>query len=118
MARQVRSTELKFHLDVLVEKKADNEWEAHCLQLDLIAEGTTAQVAFNHVLNAIDVQIRTCIENNNLGNLYFPAPKEVWDRLAYARGAIESCKYDRKIRPLPAGVNNYDGMEVDRFCYA
>lgn len=117
MARQARPTELNFHLDVLVERKAAAEWEAHCLQLDLIAEGATAQIAFNHLLNVIDVQIRTCIDNDNLDNLFFPAPKEVWDRLASAKSAAQGCTYDREIRPLPARVNDFRGMEVDRFCY-
>ena len=112
-----KPTEMKFHLDLLVERAADG-WQAHCLQLDLVAEGKTADEAINDLLNVIDVQIRTCLQNGNIANLYFPAPKEAWGKLAQARAASKGCKFKREERPLPDKWNEYERMEVDQYCYA
>ena len=113
-----RKRELTFHLDVLVERKSPALWVAHCLQLDLVAEAATSKAAFEELLNLVDAQIRTCVENDNLDNLYFPAPKEVWNKLAQIKRAAGSCRYERRLRPAPIDIDSYDRMEVDQFCYA
>ena len=119
MATRDTKGEATLHLDVLVMRKGPAHWVAHCLQLDLVAEGPTARVAFDDLLNCIDVQVRTCIETDNLDNLYFPAPREAWNKLAEIKKAREeSWQYKRVPRPIPARMDPYDSMEVDQFCYA
>ena len=109
---------LSLHLNVLVERQEDGSFLAHCLELDLVAEGSTSETAFSELLGLIDVQIRTCIDNDNLQNLFFPAPKEVWEKLLRARNETAHCRYERLERALPGRMSQFDRIEVDQFCFA
>lgn len=78
---------ISLQMNVLVEGQTDGTYLAHCLELDLVAEGGTPQAACDELLNVVDVQVRTCVENDNLENLFFPAPQEVWRKLGRAIGS-------------------------------
>ena len=80
---------LSLSFNVLVERQEDGSFVAHCAELDLVAEAGSEQEACAELLNVIDVQIRTCLENDNLENLYFPAPREVWQKLGRAQQRCE-----------------------------
>jgi len=107
---------LSLRLNVLVERQPDGQYLAHCLELDLVAEGSTPDEACSELLNAIDVQVRTCIQNDNMANLFFPAPKEVWAKL----GAIQArCSPTRKTsrRRVRDDHQTFRDVKVDQFCY-
>ena len=67
------------HLDVLMEK--DGEYFiAHCLDLDIVAQGKTSKEAKEELVELINDQIDFAV-SNNLGELIVhPAPKEYWIR--------------------------------------
>jgi hypothetical protein len=67
-----------FKFRILI-KKQDNLWVAHCLELDLVAADPTKEVAEKNIISIIREQIRYCIVNDNMENLFRNAPKEVWD---------------------------------------
>ena len=67
-----------FVFSVLLKKQADL-WVAHCLELDLVAASPSMQEAETDLLSIIDEQVRYCITNNNMENLFHDAPREVWD---------------------------------------
>lgn len=74
----------KWNFDAIIYREGE-EFIAHCLQLDIVAQAKTAEQAKRDLLDLIHVQIETAIENDNLKNLYFPAPKRYWDMLATAK---------------------------------
>lgn len=108
---------LSLHLNVLIERQSNGVFLAHCLELDLLAEGKTSEQAFEDLLNVVDVQIRTCVDNDNLDNLFFPAPKEAWNKLVRVQ-QVAGCQFSRTQRSLPKRIRNFENVEVDQFCYA
>jgi hypothetical protein len=59
-------------------KKEDGIFVAHCLELDIVATGDTLIQAQKDIVALICAQIDYAFSNDNLENLYHPAPKEVW----------------------------------------
>ncbi len=101
-----------FEFHILVHKQDNDVYIAHCLELDLVAEADTAETACDELQDIIDTQIRTCIENDNLENLFFPAPPEVWAK--FGRAQVEG-KPERVKRELKASNTN---IELQQTCYA
>ena len=66
-------------------KKHEDLWVAHCLELDLVVAAPTREEAESDILSIIDEQVRYCITNNNMENLFRDAPKEVWDEFSVGR---------------------------------
>lgn len=106
---------MSLRLNVLVEQQADGAYLAHCLELDLVAQAGSSREACEELLNVIDVQIRTCLQNDNLENLFFPAPKEVWEKLGRAQ---TRCKQETLHRVIPAEGMKFRAVELDQYCYA
>lgn len=104
-----------FRLSALVERQGDDLYLAHCLELDLVAEGSSPEEACQELFDVIDVQIRTCIENDNLENLFVPAPKDVWERF----GRVQThCRQERLRHRIPTKDGITREVEVDQYCYA
>ena len=73
-----------FVFSILLRKEEDL-WIAHCLELDLVAAAPNREEAESDILSIIDEQVRYCITNNNMENLFRDAPKEVWDEFRACR---------------------------------
>ena len=67
------------HLDVLMEKDGQY-FIAHCLDLDLVAQGKTFEEAKKELIELINDQIDFAVDNNLEELLVHPAPKEYWIR--------------------------------------
>lgn len=102
-------------LNVLVEGQPDATYLAHCLELDLVAEGATPSDACQRLLDVIAVQVQTCLENDNLENLFFPAPKDVWERFGRVQ---DRCTQKRLSHRIPPTGRMRREVEVDQYCYA
>lgn len=63
--------------NVLV-KKAAGEYIAHCLELDIVTTADNLEQAKKDIGDLIMAQIDYAFTNDNLANLYRPAPAEVW----------------------------------------
>lgn len=61
-------------------KKEDDIIIAHCLELDIVATADTFKEAENDILDLIAAQVSYAFSNDNLENLYHPAPSEVWQQ--------------------------------------
>ena len=59
-------------------------WIAHCLEFDLIGDGSTKQEAFKMLARAISIQVEQSFRSGNPMNLFTPAPPEY--QVKYARG--------------------------------
>jgi len=66
-------------------KFEDGIWVAHCLELDIVATGNTPDQAASDIKDLIVAQVSCALSNNNMSNLYHPAPKEVWDEFRTAK---------------------------------
>jgi hypothetical protein len=51
---------------------------AHCLELDIVATSPTLEGVEIDIMSLITAQIEYAFKNDNLDNLYHPAPPEVW----------------------------------------
>ena len=53
-------------------------WLAHCLELDIVAEGTTSAAAVKDLLDLCLLQIDVAGEEGDLESIFRPAPPEIW----------------------------------------
>ena len=54
----------------------DGVWLAHCLELDIVAEGTDLQDALRSLMSLCDLQITTALEEGDIAAIFRPAPPE------------------------------------------
>ena len=53
-------------------------WFAHCLELDLVAEGKSPKESLRDVLGLCATQIDVAVEAGDLASIFRPAPPEYW----------------------------------------
>jgi predicted RNase H-like HicB family nuclease len=70
-------TETSMVFNVLIKKEMDL-FVAHCLELDIVATGKTLDEAKGDLKDLIEAQVECAFANNNLDNLFRPAPSEAW----------------------------------------
>lgn len=68
-----------FHLDILLYRETEG-WAAHCLQLDLVEIAASENEAFEAIVDVVRAHIEYAIENDNMENVFSPAPADVWKR--------------------------------------
>lgn len=73
-----------FRLNIMVHEE-NNEFVAHCLEMDLVATNTTQKKVVNDVVDLIKAQITYAIENGNENYLLRSAPFEVWEKIRTAQ---------------------------------
>jgi hypothetical protein len=56
----------------------DRWWIAHCLELDLVAEGKTPREAIKDLVELACTQIEAAIDEGDLESVFRPAPAEIW----------------------------------------
>ena len=64
---------------VLVKKEGDM-WVAHCLELDIVTTARSLDAVKADMNDLIAAQVDYAFCNDNLENLYRPAPPEVWKK--------------------------------------
>ena len=116
MPNASRGATLRMHLNALVEAQPGGTYLAHCLELDLVAEGASPHDACDELLNLIEVQIRTCVENDNLEHLFFRAPEADWEKLERLRGMMQPHTHRRTIAAQTGRCKKE--VELNEFCYA
>jgi hypothetical protein len=94
----------KLDLRGVVYREGD-AWIAHCLELDIVAEGPNAEAAMNDLLDLCAFQIDTAIENNDLESIFRPAPAKYWNLFYSAR------LRKRLPKVLRPGVGKFDARE-------
>ncbi|MGO8688871.1 MAG: hypothetical protein ACLQLG_04500 [Thermoguttaceae bacterium] len=62
-------------------------WIAHCLELDLVAEGPTPASAFQDLRELSTSQIEAAKKMGNLESIFRAAPPEIWAMFFRARRA-------------------------------
>ena len=59
-------------------KEEEDYFLAHCLELDIVATSDSISDVKDDILSLIKTQIEYAFRNNNLDNLFKPAPQETW----------------------------------------
>ena len=78
-----KKTRIRLGFNVLVYQE-DSWWIAHCLEMDLPAEGASPLQALENLTGLMDFQITTALEGGNLASIFAPAPPELWRAYATA----------------------------------
>jgi predicted RNase H-like HicB family nuclease len=82
--------------------KEDRWWLAHCLELDIVAEGDTPESALESCLELCDLQIRTAMEENDLQSIFRPAPPKLWDMYWRTTTSLPSAQLPKEIQRFEA----------------
>jgi predicted RNase H-like HicB family nuclease len=64
--------ELRIPLRAVFYRESDS-WIAHCLEFDLVGDGSTREEALQSLSDAIGCQLDATLENRNAANLFSPA---------------------------------------------
>jgi hypothetical protein len=100
------SKNLQIELRVVTYRE-DGVWLAHCLELDIVAEGKSSRKAVKDVIDLCVLQIKTAIEENDLPSVIRPAPPEIWTM-------FYSAKKKKRLKPAERGpVKEIDERELE-----
>ena len=58
----------------------DEEWVAHCLDLDLVETGATVDAAIASLVGAVQTQLWYARTHDNFAFLFQPAPLKTWQQ--------------------------------------
>lgn len=70
--------QMSFRATVLRE---GGEWVAHCLDLDIVSTGSSAEEAMDQLADAVGTQLWYAREHDNYQHLFRPAPEDAWRKL-------------------------------------
>jgi predicted RNase H-like HicB family nuclease len=70
-------------------KKVDGIFIAHCLELDIVATGSSLEEVKKEIWELVMAQVSYAFSNDNLSYLYHSAPKEVWEEFYKCKRYIE-----------------------------
>jgi predicted RNase H-like HicB family nuclease len=56
----------------------NGDWIAHCLEMDLVADGETPMKAIQQLRTTIDFQISSVLLTGNLESLFSRAPSDIY----------------------------------------
>ena len=115
--KRILSTHKSIKLNVLVYEE-DNEWIAHCLQMDIVTTNTTKESVQDDIVDLIRAHLVFAIENNNIGNIFKSAPPEDWEK--YFNSRASECNVRKLYIPLPRRDENIKSNPVKEveFCFA
>ena len=84
-------------------------WIAHCLEMDVVAEGDSAFEAISSVVELCGIKIEEAMRDGNLRSIFRSAPPEIWE--LYAR-AKTFRKPPGKTIPMPSRVSRFDARSL------
>lgn len=73
----VASNPIEIDLRALVYQEAD-WWIAHCLEMDIVAEGMTPREAMRSLDDLCGLQVKVALAEGGLESVFRPAPPDVW----------------------------------------
>jgi predicted RNase H-like HicB family nuclease len=68
---------VKISLSAIIYRE-DDTWLAHCLEMDIVAEGETPGKAWRDLDDLCKLQINIALEEGDLESIFRPAPSEIW----------------------------------------
>jgi hypothetical protein len=70
-------------------KEDEDMFIAHCLELDIVATADSVKQAQKDIIALVCAQVDFAFSNNNLDNLYHPAPVEIWKEFFACKEQVE-----------------------------
>ncbi len=91
----------------------DGVWIAHCLELDIVAEGTDAKDAVDSLISLCDLQITTAMEEGDIESIFRAAPPEVWKMFATAKAKVPAKnKKNQHSKGFEAPVDRFEARQL------
>ncbi len=104
MAELLRTNkDISFTVNVLT-KSEDGMFTAHCLELDIVAVADTLDNVQKEIVSLVCAQIDYAFSNDNIDNLFNPAPPEAWQELYKCKEQTErkyAIKSDKAFGKVP-----------------
>jgi hypothetical protein len=88
-------------------KKEDEMFIAHCMELDIVATGSSVDETTQDMIDLIIAQLKYAFLNDNLDHLYRPAPPEVWREFYLCKESPEEIEIQL---PLPSKTDSPQGF--------
>ena len=77
---------VRVELSAVIYRDPDSErWIAHCLQMDVVAEGDSANAASTTLMELCDMQIEACLAEGDIEGIFRFAPRDAWTRYAMSK---------------------------------
>lgn len=97
-------------------KKEDNLYIAHCLELDIVTASDDVDKLKDDIIDLLTAQLDYAFNNDNIENLYKPAPLEVWREYFKCEKAVE---IKHKIKPKTANKDYiFPHFLISKNCYS
>lgn len=87
--------------------REEKHWIAHCLELDVVAEGKSQGQALSDLIDLCDFQIRVALEESDLESIFRPAPPQAWKMFTMG----ESIRLPRKKAAMQ--VHRFEARELE-----
>lgn len=87
----------------------DENWIAHCLELDLIGHGDDKKTALEMLNEAIRIQVEFSLENNDWTNFFNPADSEFLQKFAEGQDIAEGFL---QLQHKPRDEVSFDRLEA------
>jgi hypothetical protein len=111
---QKTGSNLSINLSAIVYNEG-GEWIAHCLELDIVAEGKDAKDAIESLVSLCDFQIKVALQEGDLQSIFRPAPPEVWQMFS---SGTDKCVSERTQKKQPCFEAPVDRFEARRLAFA
>ena len=116
------ATASRMVFNVLIKKDEDTGiWLAHCLELDIVAEGEGKKQVEDDLLDLVMAQFDYAMVHDNMDHFYRPAPQDVWREFfgCQLREELER-KFESRLGLKEAGPESFvtTTCSPDEFRYA
>jgi hypothetical protein len=105
-------SKLRINLSAIVYRE-DDGWLAHCLELDIVAEGKDGDDAIRSLISLCDLQIKVALEEGDLESIFRPAPPEIWKLFSLGKEKRTSeKKRTRSMDRFSTPVGRFEAREM------
>jgi predicted RNase H-like HicB family nuclease len=110
-----RARNLRVSLRVVFYVEGES-WVAHCLEFDLVGDGSTKEEALEALSVAIAIQVNASLEFNNPANLFTPADGEFFQK--YAEGVdVADGELTVRMNRLRSSTPIIEAVEAREYTY-
>jgi len=105
--------DLSINLSAIVYQE-NGTWIAHCLELDIVAEGKDPDDALDALISLCDLQITVALAEGGLESIFKPAPPEIWKMFWAGRHKLLAEKRPAGRKPrFEAPVKRFEARELN-----
>jgi hypothetical protein len=105
------SSEKHFTFNVFIETVEGGAFVAHCLETGLVATSKDCEELPHKMAKMLVRQIQFALKNNNPGDIFHPAPRDIWEKFMRTKGQMESTR-------KPIKIDDVGGLVLTQNAYA